>query len=327
LLAARVAPHELILLALLAALTTTALMALPASAKVPGPNGQILFTRFDPTVGDGVLYTINPDGTGLRAVLPGVGIECPNWSPDGSRIATCGSPDGAASRIINPDTGTYREVFAADPSLNLACSVWSPDASRLACDQYAVPDNPNRAGLYTIRSSDGGGIQRITSNPGGEDTPVDYSPDGSQIAFIRTDPSRPPQTSRAIFVVHLDGSGLHRISPWSSRGLGMNAGWSPGGTTIAFSNQGSLYRVNPDGSGLKQIPLQGILTKSFAFDPDWSPDGTKIVFGMYTGATPATSQEGIYTANADGSDVTHLTRTPTHDDSEDWGPHPLNTTG
>jgi hypothetical protein len=33
---------------------------------VPGANGEILFTRFDPTVGDGVLYTINPDGTGLR---------------------------------------------------------------------------------------------------------------------------------------------------------------------------------------------------------------------------------------------------------------------
>jgi hypothetical protein len=41
--------------------------------------------------------------------------------------------------------------------------------------------------MYTIRSSDGGGLLRITTNPGGEDDPVDYSPDGTQIAFIRTD--------------------------------------------------------------------------------------------------------------------------------------------
>lgn len=77
---------------------------------------EILFTRFDPSVGDGVLYVMNPDGAGLHQVLPGVGNECPDWSPDGSLIATCGSPDGAASRIINPGTGTYREVFASDPT-------------------------------------------------------------------------------------------------------------------------------------------------------------------------------------------------------------------
>jgi hypothetical protein len=76
-----------------------------------------------------VLYVINPDGTGLHQVLPRVGIECPNWSPDGSLIATCGSPDGAASRTINPGTGTYREVFASDPTLNLACPVWPPEVA------------------------------------------------------------------------------------------------------------------------------------------------------------------------------------------------------
>ena len=307
-----------------AALATTALAA-PASAKVPGPNGEILFTRFDPNVGDGVLYTINPDGRGLRPVLPGVGVECPNWSPDGSLIATCGSPDGAASRIINPDTGTVREVFPSDPTLNLACPVWSPDGRQLACDQFAVPDDPSRAGMYTIRSSDGGGLTRITKNPGGEDDPVDYSPDGTQIAFLRMDPSRPPQANRAVFLVRLDGSGLHQISPWVSRGLGMNAGWSPDGSTIIFSLNGSLFRAHPDGSGLQKIPMPGLLTRSFAFDPGWSPNGQKIVFAMVTGATPATSQEGIYTANADGSDVKQLTQTPSgsHDDSEDWGPHPI----
>jgi hypothetical protein len=35
----------------------------PAQAKVGGPNGQIVFARFDPALGDGVTYTANPDGT------------------------------------------------------------------------------------------------------------------------------------------------------------------------------------------------------------------------------------------------------------------------
>ena len=72
----------------------------------------------------------------------------------------------------------------------------------------------------------------------------------------------------------------------------MNAGWSPDGSTIIFSNNGSLYRVNPDGSGLRKIPLHGVLTTSFAFDRGWSPNGQKIVFGMFTGGTAGVTKTG-----------------------------------
>jgi WD40-like Beta Propeller Repeat len=147
-------PRAVVLRAVLAvivsaALATTALAA-PANAKVPGPTVKFSSPRFDPSVGDGVLYVMNPDGTGLHQVLR-VGIECPNWSPDGSLIATCGSPDGAASRTINPGTGTYREVFASDPTLNLACPVWSPDGSGLPAT--SSPCQTIRAGRACTRSA------------------------------------------------------------------------------------------------------------------------------------------------------------------------------
>jgi len=292
----------------------------PAHAKFPGPNGAILFTRFDPAVGDGVLYTMNPDGSDQQQIEP-FGVECPLWSPDGSLIATCGAPDGGTSLIINPDDGTYREIYASDPSLFLACNVWSPDAKRLACDQFQSAADPSRDGIYTVRTSDGTVVQRITKNSGGEDRPFDYSPSGNQIVFGRVDPARPSSTNQAVFVVNLDGSGLRRISPWVSRGFDMSAGWSPDGKTILFSSNGSLFRVHPDGTGLAKIVLAGVRSSAFAFQPGWSPDGTKIVFAMFTGTSPGTGQEGVYTANADGSDVLQLTNSPTHDDSQDWGPH------
>jgi len=50
--------------------------------------------------------------------------------------------------------------------------------------------------------------------------------------------------------------------------------------------------VNPDGSGLRKIPLHGVLTTSFAFDPGWSPNGQKIVFGMFTGGTAGVTKTG-----------------------------------
>ena len=34
-------------------------------------------------------------------------------------------------------------------------------------------------------------------------------------------------------------------------------------------------------------------------------------------------QEGIATANADGSDVQYVTETPTFDHQADWGTHPV----
>jgi TolB protein len=300
-----------------------------AQAKVFGPNGQIVFSRFDNKLGDEVLYAVNPDGTHLHRVIPGppIATECPHWSPDGSLIAACAtSPDGVA-QLINPDTGASQVVPAIDPTLNLACVVWSPDAKRFACGNFDVAADPDRDGLYTVRSSDGSDLKRLTSNPGSIDEPGDYSPNGKQIVFNRTDPTRPATANNALFVVNVDGTGLHRITPWNASGeqRGLSDGsWSPNGTTILYGDLSgrSLFTVHPDGSGLAKVPL-ATTGFSFPFGPSWSPDGTRIVLGLFIKTSPGTGQEGIYTANADGSDVQPVTSSSTFDSSADWGPHPL----
>ena len=312
--------RKLIVLAA-AALTTLGLAGIsgPAQAKVPGPDGQILFSRsISSTTEDFAVVTVNPDGTHVQELTPG---ECPHWSPDGSLIATCGAPDGSAAMIINPDTGTIRELFPSDLSLHLACTVWSPDAKRLACGHFDQATDPSRDGMYTIRSSDGGGLVRITSNPGGSDEPGDYSPDGTQIVFGRSDPVRPANANHALFVVNLNGTGLHRITPWGP-GSEADGSWSPNGKWILFDSKGSLFVVHPDGTGLAKIPL-ATSSLSRAFGPGWSPDGTKIVFALFTRTSPGTQQEGIYTARADGSHIKQVTNAPIYDAHPDWGTHPL----
>jgi hypothetical protein len=145
-------------LALAALLTGTLAVARPSS-----PNGQIAFARFEAALGDSVFYTVNPDGSHERQVLP-FALECPHWSPDGRLIASCGTPSGDATLLVNPDSGTYRSLPQPDPSLVTACFVWSPDAQRLACELADPPADPGRNGIYTIRSSDGGGLTRMTTN-------------------------------------------------------------------------------------------------------------------------------------------------------------------
>ena len=176
--------RKLIVLGLLAGLALAALFAIPAGARPPGVNGQIVFGRFDPTVFATFIYTVNPDGSHERQVLPN-SLECPHWSADGSRIVTCGFSDGSSTVIINPDTGSFREVFSSDPTLFLACPLPSPDGQRLACGQFDQPVDPSRNGIYSIRSSDGGGLLRITSNPGAgefQDLPIDGEPLWSRVA-------------------------------------------------------------------------------------------------------------------------------------------------
>ncbi len=168
-------------------------------------------------------------------------------------------------------------------------------------------------------------MRRVTSNPDGDDLPIDYSPSGKRIVFDRTDPTGPPGRNQALFVVNANGSGLHRITPW---GWSDDDGsWSPNGSKIIFEHFGSLYTVHPDGSGRSKISLQtGSSTTAFtAFDAGWSPDGTKIVFSLNVKGPAGSVQEGIATANADGSDVQMITSSPTRDHKADWGPHPLAT--
>jgi Tol biopolymer transport system component len=305
------------------ALCAAALPAAPAQAKVPGPNGQIVFQRIDRKLGGTTIYTMNPDGSHVQQLFAR-GAEFPHWSPDGRKVSIFCCDDGMAAHIVDADTGSFRELAPPDPTLEVHCGLWSPDARRFACESYGITD-PGRNGIYSIRTSDGGGLKRITTNAGGADTPVDYSPDGKRLVFVRQDP-----TGRVgLFVTALDGSGLLELpTPGLILEFGFFAGsWSPSGNKILFvartapDHRRAIWVVNADGSGLHQLPITPSCGGAFSdpksiscFDPGWSPDGTKIVF---TGVS-ASGPQSIYTVKADGSGLVQVTHGLT-DGLPDWG--------
>jgi Tol biopolymer transport system component len=293
-------------------------------AKAP-PKGRIVFARFDASLSGTVTNTMNPDGSDVQRLFARGQSEFPHWSPDGGQIAIFCCDDGMAAHLIDFDTGHFHELAPPDSTLETHCGYsWSPDGQRLSCESFGMTDR-RRNGIYSIRSSDGGGLTRITSNPGGDDIPGDYSPDGKRLVFARSHHNAP----LGIFVTKLDGGGLQQITPSGMHVTPEFGGvWSPKGNRILFVARAApdhlraIWVVNADGGGLHQLSIQppcGGATSdprsTDCFYPGWSLDGTKIVFTRVTGGT----ESNIHTVNTDGSGLFRVTKTG-GGDQPDWGP-------
>jgi TolB protein len=310
-----------------------AVIADAQASTIAGTNGKIAFIRFDPaSEGASQTFTIDPDGTHETLIPGGAQWEfgCHGWSPEGSKLVLCIANASGFVRpaTANPD-GSDFTLLDAYPNLplNLACERWSPDARRLLC-QSEDESSPATNGIYTVRSSDGGGLVRVTSQPEGRlDMPVGYSPDGSRILFLRNDSDG---NWGDLFEVNPDGTGLLRLNPpgllaASSSfdgdfGLddccGVDADWSPDGSQVAFGarwkasahlgTQFALYIVNADGGGLQRISPRGIGAGRDGVK--WSPDGRLIAFST---RRQTVHYPQIYVVQPDGTGMRELTK-PTH---------------
>ena len=169
------------------------------------------------------------------------------------------------------------------------------------------------------------------------DTDPESSPDGQKIAF-----SRATYTYRDIggtteeiytvdiHVMNADGSGLREVA--DDPALDRDPAWSPDGSKIAFvsnrdapvdatyANSYDIYVTNADGTG---EPIRITNQPGNESDPNWSPDGSKLLY-VSTADTPAFPNPGgdaeIYAMNPDGTGVSRLTDNTAFDSTPDWSP-------
>ena len=178
-----------------------ALWASPAAvAAYPGSNGRIAFVRH------GDIYTVLPDGTGLRrltftttAASDGLN-DWPAWSPNGHLIAYASEVAGSWDVwVMNADGSSKRRVTTLGS--NDTEPTWSPDGQWLAfvSDRYVDPVEPN-PGIFKIRSSKPYGTAIRLTHPGAniysdinqQDWAPAWSPLGDKIMFTRRTPLRRP---------------------------------------------------------------------------------------------------------------------------------------
>jgi Tol biopolymer transport system component len=292
---------------LLGAVFATAIavvVAVPAGATVPGPNGLIAF-RADTGSGNQI-YTIDPN-TLAQVQLTNVNGDAlqPHWSADSSLITFEFDP-------ANPTSNDFCNVAYMDA--NGANQVILPLANGDQCEAapsfspdgrifYEGFNGKHRDAIWSMSLS-GGDRRLITTCEGRGVTDPEISPDGTMLAFTCFS-----RTGSALFDARINGSHLRQLTSYSLD-VGTKEDWSPDGDRIMFIStpgegtpnaQINTATIRYDGTGLFWVtnyPAGGTL----AFGNSYSPDGQWIVLRLQEGGLYA-----LYKIHPDGSGLQSIT--------------------
>jgi Tol biopolymer transport system component len=212
------------------------------------PDGQSI------AFSDSYIYTVRPDGTGLRA-LTGADLlyaEIPLWSPDGSKIVFQVSTQfGSDLYVVNRDGSGLRRV-TDDADQSPQWPSFSPDGTRIAYLTSREPGCPTVECIALhVMNADGTNERKLTRDYVVYPT---WSPDGSRISYTS---SRAGQFD--LYTIKPDGTGEQRLTN-SVKGV-YAPKWSPDSTQLVFQQDDSVFVINRDGSGERFVTVGG--------GPDW----------------------------------------------------------
>lgn len=245
-------------------------------------DGQrIAFVRNASSAGPGGIYLANSDGSDLKYVGPGF---LPTWSPDG-RIAFIRNPShppGFGLYVMNADGSGVTELLNhswlcpssadCDQGYQIVLPTWSPDGRSIAFQAYM---GANNRGVGSVNA------------------------DGSE-----------PRLLQAFFDLQVEG--VFR----TSSGVNTRAAWSPDGSTIAVITGNPwlyatypyvIYRYDIASRGLEAVhTAPGIGVGGAANHPDWTPDGSRIVFDASSHEGDPRERRRIFTVSVETGEVRQL---------------------
>jgi TolB protein len=197
------------------------------------------------------------------------------WSPDGTRMIYQSNlgPISYYRLYLTNASGENPQLLLEHPDGHIVHPTWSPDGSQLA---FVIVSEPDTWIIYLL-DVDGDlsdpaanfrRMRRLTNANYDSFFPA-WSPDGTQLAYIRMDASGLDE----IWSIHVDGSGERNLtrSPASND---WHPAWLSDGSGIVFvsdrdrgPNRFDLYVMDVDGSNVRR--LAGMAADIWA--PAWRP--------------------------------------------------------
>jgi Tol biopolymer transport system component len=297
----------------LAGLALSALVAAPAQARPGDGPGRVVFVsgksrhchqgacrNLD------VIRAVSPQGGRARTLAEIRSVTELATSDDGTvavlskDVAGGGANAGAFVQIylIQPNgkrTTVFRQRLQRFNATGLGIS---GDGRLLALAGRFAKDPTSRSKIWLVRA-DGTGMRRLTTGPGADEMPA-ISPDGNQVAFVRTlNDGTPSGRKPELYTVPTAGGEPTRLTENLLEDT--NPTFSPDGQTIAFGrvsprNRGTIQTIRTDGTTQRQVTGTGLEYP----DPDYSPNGRNLVFAaQIPNASPY--ENALYTVRTTGA--------------------------
>ena len=255
------------------------------------PDGTRIAATFDGgNAGEAEIVVIDADGSDRQRLGEGYG---PAWSPDGRRLAW------SVGRTL---VVTERDLVPTELDLELRSAgtpMWSPDGASLAFGAIDCPGCPvdepiigDAPSATWIVGADGSGLRQLTG--GDYSGLVDWSPDGTTLAFVQVDLSG--EFPMRAYTLPVTGGERSYLEDGGAIAGGPT--WSPGGQFLLYATPEDIVITAGDGSTARRVVRSNEMgVGSLA----WSPSARWIVLRSLA-IVDAVEQPGIFVAPVDGSE-------------------------
>lgn len=249
----------------------------------PAPIGPFLLIELSCPNGQTVLF-LDAETVSVSQPISRTDAHFLAWTSDGEsaylKINSLGSP-----QVIRAHTDGEQDVLEIPEfTYDLSAKPGSQDFT------FTFSRGLGYGSELHLAQYEGRNTRQLYTDPYNYISFARFSPDGSQIAFIKIPDTQTPFTVGELWVMDSDGANALKLAD-ADAGHGYAANWSPDGTRIAFvvrenpgdenANQSSealisnIYLVEVETGGLTQITRFG---NGHAETPHWSPDGNTLVF-------------------------------------------------
>lgn len=175
----------------------------PADYVSWSPKGNELAIALTPNHYDTEIYTIRPNGKGLKRLTDMEGINTsPSFSPNGNRIAFVSDRGGNPQIYVMNSDGSNQHRITYNHSYYNTSPVWSPNGKEIAFDSFVK----GVLQVY-VMNPDGSGERRITNTLYSAEHPA-WTRDSRIITFDTETEGR-----QELYMIDVNGSGMVRLMP------------------------------------------------------------------------------------------------------------------